>query len=246
MSTTTTTAYDPGFFAHHLGPAGKSAAAILPLVFDLVSPGSLLDVGCGVGAWLETARQLGVEDFLGVDGDYVDAGQLVIPRDRFVAADLARPWDAGRRFDLVMSLEVAEHLPPSSADEFVHTLARHGDVVLFSAAAVEQGGTAHVNEQWPRYWAERFAREGFAAIDCLRRRIWDDEHIAWWYRQNVVVYARESALARHPRLAEAHRVHGGMPQALVHPGSVLEKARHAEALRRRSLPARLLGQLRGE
>jgi SAM-dependent methyltransferase len=243
---TTTTIDDTDFFSGHHPRVERSAATVLPMVFELVEPRSLLDVGCGVGAWLQTAQGLGMGDFMGVDGAYVTTSQLLIPRERFVATDLSRPFDAGRRFDLVLSLEVAEHLPAASAGDFVRTLVRHADVVLFSAAAVGQGGTAHLNEQWPRYWAEQFAAENFAAIDCIRRRIWDDESVAWWYRQNMVLYARESAIASNPRLAEAHRAHGGMPLALVHPESMLEKARHSEALRRRSLAARLLGQLRGE
>lgn len=56
-----------------------------------------------------------------------------------------------RRFDLAMTIEVAEHLTPVRADSFVEDLTRLSDVVLFSAAIPAQGGINHVNEQWQSY-----------------------------------------------------------------------------------------------
>lgn len=67
--------------------------------------------------------------------------------------DLTQPLSLGRKFDLCVSMEVAEHLPPSRADSFVADLVGLAPVVLFSAAVPEQGGTNHLNEQWPDYGA---------------------------------------------------------------------------------------------
>ena len=63
--------------------------------------------------------------------------------------DLAQPLQIDRRFDLALSLEVAEHLPPECGSEFVQTLTDLSSVILFSAAIPFQGGTDHLNEQWP-------------------------------------------------------------------------------------------------
>jgi 2-polyprenyl-3-methyl-5-hydroxy-6-metoxy-1,4-benzoquinol methylase len=65
---------------------------------------------------------------------------------------LIQPLDLEKEFDLVVSLEVAEHLPASAADQFVNTLVKHGKKILFSAAIPGQGGQDHLNEQWPDYW----------------------------------------------------------------------------------------------
>jgi hypothetical protein len=115
----------------------------------------------------------------------------------------------GRRFDLVVSLEVAEHLDASAADGFVASLVRHGDVVLFSAAIPFQGGHHHVNEQFADYWAERFAAHGYRALDFLRPQIWSESGILWWLRQNVLLFAHERALEQHPRL-RAEQTASGM------------------------------------
>src|SRR5688572_30665246 len=103
--------YTPDFFKAISASASESAAVLLPCVFELVgTPTSILDVGCGTGAWLATARELGVAEIIGVDGDYLPPEQLVISPSEFVAGDLTKPLDLQRRFDVVMTLEVAEHL----------------------------------------------------------------------------------------------------------------------------------------
>lgn len=182
--------YDGEFFAGLADDSRRSARAVVRHVHALLQPRSVLDLGCGLGGWLAEWRDHGVEDILGVDGDYVVRDELHVAAAEFVAADLTSPLDLGRRFDLVQSVEVAEHLPPEHAATFVASLARHGDVVLFSAAPPGQGGRNHVNEQWPSYWSALFAESDFVAYDIVRWPLWHDPSIAWYYRQNLVLYAR--------------------------------------------------------
>jgi SAM-dependent methyltransferase len=220
------TPYDHSFFSGISAGSRRSATRVLPIVQGFAEIGSILDVGCGAGAWLNSALRLGVPDVLGVDGTYVDLKQLEIPQQRFIAADLAGltpaalradPRVGARRFDLVMSLEVAEHLGPEHAAAFVDLLCDMGPLVLFSAAIPYQGGTDHRNEQWPSYWAELFAKRGFVAIDAIRGAIWDDTHVEWWYRQNTLLYASAEALERSPSLAQARAAtrEGGLN--IIHP-----------------------------
>ena len=168
-----------------------SAEVVVPMVMELVHPRSVTDLGCGLGTWLSVFREAGVEDVLGVDGEYVRLESLEIPKERFVAHDLRQPFAAGRRSDLSMSLEVAEHLSPEYAAPFVTTLTRLAPVVLFSAAVPGQGGTEHVNEQWPSYWAQLFRERGYLPVDCLRRHLWDRPS-----SRGVVVSAESPALRR--------------------------------------------------
>src|SRR5437588_1473336 len=165
--------------------ARRSAQVIVPLVPDLVRPRSVIDVGCALGTWLAVFKEHGVEDIWGVDCEQVDSSLLETPEDRFTALDLERPLQMKRRFDLVLSLEVAEHLPGSCAEDFVSSLTELGPVVLFSAAAPFQGGNHHLNEQWPEYWAELFQERNYLPVDCLRRKIWQNESVDWWYAQNI-------------------------------------------------------------
>lgn len=152
----------------------------------------------------------------------MDRGQLEIPAERFQAADLERPLSLNRRFDLVVSLEVAEHLAAECADNFVESLTRLGPAVLFSAAIPYQGGACHVNEQWPSYWVKRFQGRGYEPVDCLRRRVWQDRRVEWWYAQNTLLYAERGYLDRHPLLNREYEFAGGTALPLVHPKRFLE------------------------
>lgn len=182
--------YTPAFFDSLTEGTRESARTVIPAVIELLRPGSVLDVGCGTGTWLSEWRRAGVTDVTGIDGDYVDRAALQLTADQFVPADLRRSFSLGRKFDLVQSFEVAEHLDEAYADTFVESLAAHGDTILFSAAVPGQGGTHHVNEQWPSYWAEKFAKAGYTAYDVIRPRFWADPRVVWWYKQNILLFAR--------------------------------------------------------
>lgn len=195
---------------------------MVPMVIDLVRPGSVVDVGCGTGGFLSVFGQHGIRDILGVDGDYLERSDLEIPAEAFLALDLTRPLHLDRIFDLVISLEVAEHLPPPSADLFVESLVRLGPVVLFSAAIPHQGGIHHLNEQWPDYWARRFANHGYVAFDCLREQIWNDQRVAWWYAQNTFLYLRKDMVGSYPAMFDARPIDSDDLRSLVHPQCLLQ------------------------
>ncbi|MBX3733570.1 MAG: class I SAM-dependent methyltransferase [Verrucomicrobiae bacterium] len=193
--------------------SAASAQTVVPKILRLFPARSVVDVGCGAGAWAREYLEAGCE-VTGIDGPYVRADQLKIPADRFLRRDLCQPLALDRRFDLVSCLEVAEHLPGSRAEGLVADLCRLGDVVLFSAAVPGQGGTHHVNEQWPSYWIPRFEAEGFAVLDCLRPQLWGDAAVAWWYVQNLFAFVRRDRLGDFP---EAQAEARPWPTDLVHP-----------------------------
>lgn len=104
-------------------------------------------------------KEFGVEDIYGVDGEWINMKMLKIPEERFSKIDLREPFRLERYFDLVMSLEVAKHLPIECAGYFVDSLVSLGQVILFSAAVPFQGGDEHINEQWPYFLDQIFPRE---------------------------------------------------------------------------------------
>src|SRR3990170_3513029 len=188
--------YSSDFFDYIDVGSRASAQKVAKLLLQEMDIDTLLDVGSGHGAWAAEWLLAGVREVVAVDGDYVAPDQLAIDRSAFVAHDLSRPLDLGRRFDLVQSLEVAEHIAAEHADLFVDNLVRHSDVVLFSAAVPNQGGEHHVNEQPPQYWRERFAARGYSAFDWVRPRIADWREVKAWYRYNTLVYANEAGRKR--------------------------------------------------
>jgi SAM-dependent methyltransferase len=197
--------YHTDFYDFLASFAARSAEAIVPLLAGALQIRSVADFGCGEGAWLSVWRKAGA-DVIGVDGPYIDRRRLMIEQSQFYPADLSRAVDLGRRFDLVQSLEVAEHLPAEGAPGFVATLTAHAPLVLFSAAVPGQGGVHHVNEQPLEYWRSKFRDRGYVAIDCIRPRIAGNPHIQSWYRRNMLLYAAEAALDTLPRQLHACRI----------------------------------------
>lgn len=218
-------AYNDKFFEFIEQTSDESAKRVVPLVLESIKhPESMLDIGGGVGSWSAQFARSGIEDFLCIDGSYVNPGKLKISSDRFLAADLTVPFNLRRKFQIAVCLEVAEHLPENSADMFVDTIVKHAPLVLFSAAIPFQGGANHLNEQWPDYWSSKFASHGYQCFDAFRIKIWDYEKVAWWYRQNILLFANEEGklLLDEDSGVMDHLVE--KPLRLVHPERYLASA----------------------
>ncbi len=209
--------YSADFYKHLREGSLRSAKAIIPILLELLQPKSIIDVGCGDGTWLSVFKDYGIEDILGVDGDWVDGQLLQISPENYLSSDLTKPLELHRKFDLVVSLEVAEHLPKSYAETFVDSLVRLGPCILFSAAVPGQGGTNHLNEQWQDVWAQYFQAKGYVAIDCIRKHIWNNDQVEFWYCQNILIYAKRDLLQIKPLLQEAYTQSHNSMLALVHP-----------------------------
>jgi hypothetical protein len=177
----------------------------------------VVDVGCGLGAWLAVFSEHGVRDVVGIDGPWINPTTLEIDAADFQVADLREPLELGRRFELALCLEVAQLLDPTLAKQLVRSLTALSDTVVFSAAIPAQGGLGHVNEQWPRYWADLFAERSYIATDPFRPHIWDEPNVKWWFAQNTICLVSREALARLPAL-NRHVCESGRPLSLVHPG----------------------------
>ena len=181
--------------------SASGALAGAKRIFGDDLPNSMLDVGCGGGTWMRAAKSLGVPDVVGIDAqklpDNVECDCEVL------VWDLCKPFDLGRKFDVVMCLEVAEHLDQSNAASLIKSLCRHGDRIVFSAACPAQFGQNHVNCQWPAYWQSHFNSEGYTCSDSIRWELWDNPEIEPWYRQNMFVAERSPAKAGNERRLKA-------------------------------------------
>ena len=190
----------------------KAARKVVPIIIEIFKPKSVVDVGCGIGTWLKVFMDLGISDVLGIDGDYVDKNKLKINKKYFVEHNLEEQYRHEKKFDIAISLEVAEHLAIQSADIFVKTLVNLSDTVIFSAAIPNQGGQNHINEREPQYWIEKFKEEGYDCFDVIRPLIWDNHNVDSWYRQNMLIFTRK------PYLKESlAKLKGFDGKYLVHP-----------------------------
>ena len=220
------TSYDAAFYSDVAEGSARSARAILPLVLAVHHPTSVVDIGCGQGDWLAVAEELGLKELVGLDGAWVDRTALRSARIDFRATDLAATFALERRFDLCISVEVAEHLSAARADGFIAALCAASDVVLFSAAVPLQGGTDHVHEARASAWVYRFTDQGYDCFDLIRGALWDRVEVAWWYRQNSFVFVKRGSKAHaHYSVAPAPPP----PRDLVHPDAFESKLSWAQS-----------------
>jgi SAM-dependent methyltransferase len=210
--------YDAAFMEYAVLSNTLSARAIIQILRNNLPIASVLDVGCATGTWLKEWKASGVADIRGVDGDYVKRDQLQISPAEFMSHDLSLSFHLGRTFDLVQSLEVAEHLAAESASRFVESLTGHtSGLVLFSAAPPGQGGEFHINERPFEYWRTLFRQRGFVLFDYVRPQIADRADISFWYRYNVFLYVREDRIAKLPQAIAATRLRDGEPVPDISP-----------------------------
>lgn len=224
-------AYGHEFYKDRHRKTVYSAKTILSIVLEALPPvHSAVDFGCGVGTWLSVLRERGVSEILGLDGPWVERDLLEIPGRDFREANFEKVISTEKKYDLAITLEVAEHLPSIDAIHFFDSLVNSSDFVLFSAAIPFQGGAGHINEQWPDYWENVFSERGYVAIDLVRRRIWNDEQIPYWYRQNIILFAKKERVhdVKNPELNE-HDMHS--VDCLVHPETYLAVIRGMSSVR---------------
>lgn len=209
---------------HHYSPNvhnENSAKVIIPMILDFLKVKSVIDIGCGLAQWLKVFQDFGIEKIMGVDGSHVTKNDLLINAEFFTTVDLNNiliQVDSfkNQKFDLALCLEVAEHLEPASSENLVDFITSCGDNVLFSAAIPYQKGENHHNEQNHAYWSNLFEKKGYIFLDPFREKLWNDERVSWWYRQNMfLVVKKESELCNkfqvfngntyiHPKLLEMY------------------------------------------
>lgn len=209
--------YDRAYYDYINGGSIRSAEEMLPILRRHFTITSVVDFGAGQCAWLSVWRRMGVSDVLGLDGEYVDTSALLVPPDQFVPADLSRPIRLGRTFDLVQSLEVAEHIAPAAAETFVDNLVAHGSIILFSAAAPGQGGEYHVNEQPYDYWRTLFQRRDYVLLDLIRAELIRRPGVEPWYKYNSFLYVHRDRVAALPGNVQRTQIEGTDPIPDVSP-----------------------------
>jgi hypothetical protein len=115
----------------------------------------------------------------------------VIASSSHLWCDLEKEIPEVARFDLAISIEVAEHLSEDQGKLLIKRLCETSDTILFSAAIPGQGGIGHINEQWHEYWHDIFNSYGYNCFDILRSKLLTRANIPWWIRQNIFVYQKK-------------------------------------------------------
>ncbi len=151
-------------------------------------PQSVLDLGCGTGRSLEWFHDYGI-DVVGIEGSALAISKSS-HQDRIVQADLNEEINLGRKFDLVWSYEVVEHIHPDYVNNLLNTFSNHGDCVVLSAAPPGQGGQGHFNEQPPAYWIAQFGARGYRYDQEATERL---RTVPEEFAENILAFRRGAA-----------------------------------------------------
>ncbi len=173
--------------------AKLGASIIADYIARTFHPKSVLDVGCGTGTLMNSLASLQIA----VKGlEYSEAALRFCRKRKLNVQKFDLENDIltkVEQFDLVVSMEVAEHLPASVSDRYIDLLTQSANRVVFTAATPGQGGHDHVNEQPHEYWIDKFSRRNFRYNEPLSlkwREEWSKTTIPFWYSHNLMIFER--------------------------------------------------------
>ena len=197
--------YTAEFYKSVDSRAAETASLVFEILGRYLRVDSILDLGCGSGAWLLASFKIGVSKAIGIDlassinliqknevfqKNLADNSLILIERD-FVSDSKSKVPNV----DAAISLEVAEHLPSLVAEALVKLLTEAADYVIFSAAQPGQGGTYHINERPLKYWVQEFAKHGFEPYDPFRSILAKRKTIPRFYALNMLLFVKANPKA---------------------------------------------------
>ncbi|WP_157143926.1 methyltransferase domain-containing protein [Brachyspira pilosicoli] len=169
----------------------KSSKIILGMLLKYYNIKSMIDVGCGIGAWLKSAIEFGIDDVVGIDCNEISEEKLLVPRKYIKIDNLETHKNIYlKKYDIAVSLEVAEHLSPEYSENFIKMLTSYSDIVLFSAAIPNQIGTNHINCQKPEFWFKYFDQLEYKCFDFRYELM--SLNISPSYSQNILLYVHKN------------------------------------------------------
>jgi len=186
--------YDAAFYETYGHEAESMSKWFLPLLNEVIPFESLVDVGAGEGWYVRWCLENGKEAH-GVEGS--DAALERSVAGGFMRKqDLRVPFRLVKKYDLCLSLEVAEHIEEEYAPVFVESLCSLSDTVVMTAAPPGQGGLMHCNEQPKSYWVSLFRKQGFwPDWECVLKlregiaaAIQNREYVTPWLVPNLIIF----------------------------------------------------------
>lgn len=169
-----------------------SARKILRYYWKFFNPKKIVDVGCGRGVWLDECRNLGATNLLGIDGDY-NSQHNMFKNFKYINHDLNKKFAIKEKYDLAISVETIEHLKPEISNNFIKSLCKLSETIIFSGAFPYQGGIGHINERLHSEFAKIFIKNNYFPFDFFRPALFSDKDISFWYRQNIFLYLKKNS-----------------------------------------------------
>jgi len=184
------TIYNKKFYSFSKEEVAKFVPEFVDIICKKLEPKSVIDIGCGIGLYLNEFDKKSVE-VIGYDGSPHAIKNSTAKPGLVNLYDLRNEFNPKKKYDVAMSVEVAEHIPTKLSDRLVSTLVKSSDLIVLTAAQKGQGGTDHINEQPKSFWIEKFEKRGFEFKKELTNEIvleMKKTNIPWWIYENFMVF----------------------------------------------------------
>lgn len=184
--------YDEDFFLWHKIHAREYSIRNMDWYIERYKPKSVIDFGCGIGSYLESALMHGLE-IRGYDISPEAKEFTPEPLHSYITYIDCTKSIGHVKFDLVISFETAEHIEPSGTDQFIKNLVNAtGKTLLFTAAPPGQEGTGHINCRPKEFWIEEFSKElkYNPELSDEIAAIWGLQGAPWYIVKNLIVFER--------------------------------------------------------
>ena len=188
--------YSSKYYKRHYDKYRKWENGIGVNIVKTLKLGSILDIGCGVGSYLEGAIEEGCTDVIGIELNYDYANGFFVDsvKDYIFKADATKDINLGRKFDCVMSFEVGEHILLKGTDYFIKNLVQYSNkYIILTAAPPGQKGTGHINLREKDFWINKIEVYGFKYDDDVTSRLkkdWEKIGAKWYIIQNLMFFKR--------------------------------------------------------
>lgn len=176
-----------------------TCSAVYPILFKHLRASditSVVDIGCGTATWLSAIREFNPSCSLhGFEGPWLPRKNQEQILEAGIKLTISNFSDSSLypsivSADLCICLEVLEHIPIDLHPAFIERFLSGSSNILFSCAPPYQGGSGHVGERSLSNLLPIFRDLGYSVCDLFRDKIWTDNQIPFWYRQNLVLFSR--------------------------------------------------------
>lgn len=183
--------YDEEYFRFVDRTTKQSAEIMAESISQVFHPSTVVDVGCGTGALLDSLRTRGVKvkglEYAQAALEFCRSRQLDVMKFDVESDELPELGSV----DLVISMEVGNQLHEASADRYIDMLCRIAPLVVFSSEIPGGGDKLPRNERPHRYWIKKFTQRGYRFEEDLSlqwRKKWREQSAAPWFSRNVMIF----------------------------------------------------------
>ena len=188
--------YENKYYKKHYDECREWEKKIGSYIVEILKIKSVIDLGCGIGSFLEGAYESGCTEILGIELNLKIADKYIEEKIKpyIQYGDLTVPLKLEKHFDCCISFEVAEHLHEKNSQQFIDNLTEYtSKYIIMTAAPPGQRGTQHFNLQERDYWIKRIEKKEFVYRKDLIEQCtkgWVDFEVPWYIFRNLMVFKK--------------------------------------------------------